>query len=461
MKSRFSNDIINNYYSFRSSSSCCNNLLLRSMATTTTTLLSSMIKMEENNNNNNNTILSKLKIGFLSLLWSSPILLLILKIISKSNSCCTTIRDSIRVMIIAGITSISLQTLLHRFLLSNNNNKKKKNGKKSINFDRIMKGNDNLAAYVAHNIVAFLLMIIVSTIGVKEWFRIYPFTNTAAERFLLITTTASSSSSSSSAILSSSRYLSSIIVGSFLFWDIPYSIMISKLRKLDVIVHHIVMLIIAIFGSIVLPTPYILYYFGIAELSSIPLIIYDTIVNINDNDDDDHTEEGKKENEEEKEGNETESKNSNDFIDNDDQEEDVNDGNDVSSSSATTTTTTTSKTTSSSSSNNSNFFLLINILQIITAVSFTIIRGISFPYITIRHFLPDCWSVIQKKEFTANAATNAIINASNKNINNPRSFVLMIKFLMFGSIGFTILQLTWFVGMVRTILNSNNNNENE
>jgi hypothetical protein len=68
-----------------------------------------------------------------------------------------------------------------------------------------------------------------------------------------------------------------VICGMFVAWDIPASLLISKLRKPDVIVHHVVMAIVACVGATVVPMRYVLYYFGVAELSSIPLLVYDQL----------------------------------------------------------------------------------------------------------------------------------------------------------------------------------------
>jgi len=60
-------------------------------------------------------------------------------------------------------------------------------------------------------------------------------------------------------------------------WDIPVSIAVPQLRKIDVIVHHIVMTIVAWVGAVTLPMHYLFFYLGISELSSIPLLCYDQL----------------------------------------------------------------------------------------------------------------------------------------------------------------------------------------
>lgn len=77
--------------------------------------------------------------------------------------------------------------------------------------------------------------------------------------------------------LEQSKWLGAVIAGMFVIWDIPTSLIIRKLRKPDVIIHHVVMAIVASVGASVIPMRYMLYYFGVAELSSIPLLVYDQL----------------------------------------------------------------------------------------------------------------------------------------------------------------------------------------
>ena len=120
------------------------------------------------------------------------------------------------------------------------------------------------AAYTAHSIVAFALMLVVSTVGVLGWAFTPPFSYFDASSRILDPSSAG-------------RWLAAVIVGTFSMWDIPTSFMVKELRKPDVIIHHIVMLITAAIGSTVLPMHYLLYYFGVSELSSIPLVVYDQV----------------------------------------------------------------------------------------------------------------------------------------------------------------------------------------
>lgn len=89
--------------------------------------------------------------------------------------------------------------------------------------------------------------------------------------------TATSASSRVLTSLEQSKWLGAVITGMFVAWDIPTSLLIPKLCKPDVIIHHVVMAIVAGVGATAVPMRYMLYYFGVAELSSIPLLVYDQL----------------------------------------------------------------------------------------------------------------------------------------------------------------------------------------
>jgi len=171
------------------------------------------------------------------------------------------------------------------------------------------------AAYTSHSVVALLVMALVSTVGIAGWWG-SNLPATAADRLL--------------GVSGAGRWLAAIILGTFAMWDIPTSLRVQSLRKWDVIIHHIVMMVIAFAGSTILPMHYILYYFGVAEISSIPLVAYDQV------------QEWKKE----------------------------------------------------TKSNHNNLQFLELALGAITVIFFTWIRAISFPMVTVTRFLPDCWTVL-------------------------------------------------------------------
>lgn len=129
-----------------------------------------------------------------------------------------------------------------------------------------VKGKDgSLASYTAHNIVAMGLMLLVSCLGIIGWSSLpsCPFDR-------LITPNASA------------RWLASVVAGMFIFWDVPTSIYVPQLRKPDVLIHHVAMALVALVGAIWIPMEYIFFYFGVSEISSVPLLLYDQLSVMNE-----------------------------------------------------------------------------------------------------------------------------------------------------------------------------------
>jgi len=119
-----------------------------------------------------------------------------------------------------------------------------------------------IARYTAHTIVAMVLMLLVSSMGVVGWW----YTAIPATPYARLLEP-----------VASARWLAAVVAGMFAIWDIPVSIAVPQLRKIDVIVHHIVMTIVAWVGAVTLPMHYLFFYLGISELSSIPLLCYDQL----------------------------------------------------------------------------------------------------------------------------------------------------------------------------------------
>ena len=117
------------------------------------------------------------------------------------------------------------------------------------------------AGYTAHQAVAFLLMVFVTALGLLAWLNPPLAAATAAGRLL--------------APSDGARWLGAMLLGMLVAWDIPTSYLIPRLRKADVLAHHVGMAAVALVGSVWLPTHYGFYYMGVAELSSIPLTFYD------------------------------------------------------------------------------------------------------------------------------------------------------------------------------------------
>ena len=236
--------------------------------------------------------------------------------------------------------------------------------------------------YTAHSVVALVLMIVVSYIGVKGFYFPENYMATASDAVgrLLIPS-------------SESRWLACVITGMFFAWDIPSSIWIGSLQKPDVILHHLCMLLLAFAGATVITMHYILYYFGVAELSSIPLVIYDQLqlwCNTRDKDD---------------------------------AESVVDSGSDG--------LVRLEKTR--------------DVMGIVTAICFTWVRAYSFTKVTLTRFLPDCLAVLRT------TATTALLSGNKR---------LLLKAIMVSSVGFTILQLYWFMTILQVAFGGKSDSEN-
>ncbi|CAB9500020.1 expressed unknown protein [Seminavis robusta] len=216
------------------------------------------------------------------------------------------------------------------------------------------------AAYTAHSVVALILMLLLSGMGSLGWW----FTHAPANKILDVSPTGG--------------WMAAVVLGAFLLWDIPTSIRVKALRKPDVIIHHIVMMVLAGIATSILPMHYIFYYFGVVELSSVPLIIYDQVTFWIDTTNDDN-------------------------------------GN------------TTGKV--------ERLTRIQSILAPITALSFALVRVVSFTKVTVEGFLPD--------------AKAALVAAANKSriITPPQR--IGIQFLMVACTLFTLLQWFWFSQIVQ------------
>lgn len=105
--------------------------------------------------------------------------------------------------------------------------------------------------YTSHTITALIFMGYMSTLGWMGWCR--PGSELDPRR------------------------LAAVVAGMIGIWDVPVSLWIKDLRKVDVIVHHILMAVIAYLGAVCFPTPYVFFYLGLSELSSIPLLLLDQL----------------------------------------------------------------------------------------------------------------------------------------------------------------------------------------
>ena len=249
------------------------------------------------------------------------------------------------------------------------------------------------AGYTAHTVVAFVFMTYVSIVGSIGW-------------FCRTSTTLVGSSSASSSVFSSltpfdrillpnvhCQQMAAIVTGLLLVWDLPTSLCVRSLRKIDVLIHHIIMTITSYFAATIIPMYYVYFYFGVSEISSIPLLLYDQLCVWTNT-------------------NATTSE--------------FNDGSDV--------------VHEIDREQNSTLIQWRDRIQMVAAITFTIIRAILFTYVTLRHFIPDTLSILSSVKTTASLMVR------------PQQ-IQALRFALYAVIGFTTLQLYWFSQMLQTIYN--------
>jgi hypothetical protein len=257
------------------------------------------------------------------------------------------------------------------------------------------------AGYTAHTVVAFVFMTYLSIVGSIGWF---------------CGGTGSSASFVSSSLFASlspfdrlllpnvhCQHMATVVTGLLLLWDLPTSLVVRPLRKIDVLVHHAIMTITSYFAATIIPMHYVYFYFGVSEISSIPLLLYDQLcVWTNPNVTPPRS--------------------------------DGIDDSDVPSAS-----TAVGTITPNGDKNISDALIpWRDRIQIIAAISFTTIRAILFTYVTICHFIPDTLSVLSRS------------SASLSRMIQPMQ-LQALRFALYASIGFTALQLFWFSQMLHTI----------
>lgn len=123
------------------------------------------------------------------------------------------------------------------------------------------------ASYTAHQAVCMPLMIYLGVLGVNGWFLKADSLVTVTDRCL-------------------SEYtpgiqVTRLVLGMMIFWDIPVGLLTPQLQDPLMLVHHIGMLLTAGISEGLLSNGhpvavlYTTFYFGVIELSSIPLVIVD------------------------------------------------------------------------------------------------------------------------------------------------------------------------------------------
>ena len=118
------------------------------------------------------------------------------------------------------------------------------------------------AALGAHQVVAFFFMILASLVGGSAW-------------WLGLATPPASAHDRLLAPNGTARWLAAVMAGQLVIWDIPCSLFMKSLRKMDAVLHHVGMAIVGYNVAKYLPDYYSLYYMGAIELSSIPLQLND------------------------------------------------------------------------------------------------------------------------------------------------------------------------------------------
>ena len=117
------------------------------------------------------------------------------------------------------------------------------------------------AGYTAHHIIALAFMIIATVVGFTGWFSPAAATASATSRMLVADGTA--------------RWLGAMLFGELVLWDFPCSIFIKLLREPVMLAHHVGLLATAGL-ALRLPLFWGTFYLGWAELSNVPLQIWDT-----------------------------------------------------------------------------------------------------------------------------------------------------------------------------------------
>lgn len=225
----------------------------------------------------------------------------------------------------------------------------------------------DLAGYTAHTLVALVFMMLVSGMGIVGYW-----IPTAAPSMVSVGGSSSSTGSRLLAQSDAARWLAAVVWGMLTLWDLPTSLILPSLRrKPDVIGHHIVMTLIAYTAAIQLPLHCVYFYLGVSELSSVPLLVYDQF----------------------------------DVL---------------------------TKNNNNSWTNDANLQRRLlqwrDFFQIAAAVSFTVVRALLFPVVTLFQFVPD---VLRYQ--------------------GPPNVVQLLRWTVVASLGFTALQLYWFSKMVRVM----------
>lgn len=141
---------------------------------------------------------------------------------------------------------------------------------KSNGFHLLPKGSSwsTMPNYIAHQAIVLPLMIYLVWQGTAEWFfcECDESNQTPQERVL------------------QGSYFSKVVIG-IMMWDIPVTAITPKLRNLPMMIHHIAMVATAALslgawsGGTPLFGYYAPFFFGVTEISTIPLVVMDLLKN--------------------------------------------------------------------------------------------------------------------------------------------------------------------------------------
>uniref|UniRef100_A0A7S1UV81 TLC domain-containing protein n=1 Tax=Grammatophora oceanica TaxID=210454 RepID=A0A7S1UV81_9STRA len=117
-------------------------------------------------------------------------------------------------------------------------------------------------SFTAHQFVAFIMMVYCFAFGAKIWFIDPPCEDCIFD------------------VSEQGLFLSKIVIGGMLFWDIPVGLVSDGLGDPIMLAHHVGLLLVAsltygVHTSQPIGTCYAAFFFGVIELSSIPLAIVD------------------------------------------------------------------------------------------------------------------------------------------------------------------------------------------
>jgi len=117
------------------------------------------------------------------------------------------------------------------------------------------------AGYRAHHMIALCFMLFASTVGTSLWFSSTTgWLESAAGRFAV--------TSADSEVV---RFLAAVLLGELLLWDLPTALWVKRLRRPDMLLHHVAMALVAALVAYC-PIFYGLFYLGVVEISTVPLI---------------------------------------------------------------------------------------------------------------------------------------------------------------------------------------------